>query len=251
MGGTSRLSAPIRQGHPTIKPAVCSAAPWPSSTRSWVRQRIDRDRATLLIRLVLTYVIHQDLRWREPVAVPCSCGTHPRETLHLYPSEWLARASSATGSAAGPMGKGRSGAQPASRETLNDLIDWPAALADNLQVQFLARLGFDVLDLTIQRQAGGSEASALQLRQQVADLVAAVGPEAKEYANLIAAARERCADRNRAPERDPGAPCPEAGRPGPPRGGVDRVVVRHRGRDLKRTWISISGRWTWGCFPSR
>src|SRR5262249_45069176 len=114
------------------------------------------------------------------------------ETLRLYPSEWLAALRMRNWIGSKPDGQGKIWAQPASRESLNDLVDWSVALADDLQVKFLARLGFDALDLTIQRQAGESGSSTLQqLGQQVADLVAAVGSEASAYERLIADARER------------------------------------------------------------
>ena len=223
-------------------PAVASrhkASDLPCSTVAFLNEVLgataqDRDRATLLLQLVLDYVIHQDPRWRQPVAVLCSCGTHPQVTLPLYASEWLAALLLRDWVGSKPDGQGKTWAQPASRDTLNDLIDWPAALVHNLQVQFLTRLGFDTLDLTIRSQAGGSEASVLQLRQQLANLVAAVGLDAKEYANLIAAARDRaCQTETVRRNQILGLRVQRLIEQILRELGFDRVVVRHRARDLE------------------
>jgi hypothetical protein len=167
---------------------TCSTIPFLNGVLGATGQ--NQDRAKLLLGLLLKYIIRRDTRWREPIEIRCSCSNHEAVPLRIYPSEWLAEILVRPWIAM-PAENGQFVPYPASRDTVKELIDdWEDALMDDLSVDFLTRLGFDRLDLTLRRKAGASEEG---VRDMVADLVSLVGGRPEDYENIVNAVRAQAA----------------------------------------------------------
>jgi hypothetical protein len=65
----------------------------------------------------------------------------------------------------------------ANKESLQGLVYWPDVQTDEVCLEFLELLGMDRLEVWIQSNSGGSEEQERKIRNELADVVLAVGDE--------------------------------------------------------------------------
>jgi hypothetical protein len=128
--------------------------------------------AKLFVSFLLTYVAHNDARWKEtadatPKETADATPDAPSATVKIRPSKWLAHVLRDHWVPNPDRTADQKKGVPAGRESLHPLISWADLSDEPAELELLGLLGFDRLEVWLESRSDGDEEEKQRLRDQV------------------------------------------------------------------------------------